>query len=988
MTDFLLNDTYNGFKVTRVVPLPELQCCLRELVHLKTQAKVLHIENDDPENVFCLSFQTLPNSSNGVAHILEHTVLCGSKKFPIKDPFFAMNRRSLNTFMNALTGSDFTCYPAATQIPQDFYNLLEVYLDAVFHPILDERSFMQEGHRIEFEDPNDKESPLLYKGIVFNEMKGALNSGNARMHEAILREMFPDITYGINSGGDPKNIPDLTYQELLDFHETFYQPSRCLFFFYGDMPLASHLDFIEEHTLSKANSLAPLPTIPAQPRFTTPIRKELSYPRAEEDDSFQDKSLISFGWLTCPVLDQETCLALGVLEVILLDTDASPLKKALLQSNSCKQVSSYLDTDISEVPLLIQLRGCNPENADKLEKIIFDTLQKVIQEGIPQEAIENAIHQYEFHRSEITGDHYPYGLTLFMRSCLLVQHGGTPEHGLIIHSLFDSMRKKTESDPHYFTNLIKKWIVENPHFVRMILKPDSELEGLEQTTEKLKLESIKDSLTEEQTQELVAQAETLKAFQELQEDEDLSVLPQVTLADIPKNVKEFPLSHEKIGNLTVYHHDCFTNEIGYADIFFELPSLTEEELIYTRILSIILTQIGCGTKDYEETLHYIQAHTGGIAAYLTLHMQASDHNMFYPAFALRGKALYRELPKLFPLLHDFIQYPNLTDSRRLHEILQKHFTALDSTMNQNALRYAINLSASCLNSPSYIANLWYGLDYYKVIKNLAENFEKEADNFITMLSSLVTKIFRQGPPDLVLSCSQKEYAHLKNEHFFGFTSLQTHKKDPWNCNIPVTPIESQGRFIASPVAFIGKVFTTISYTHPDAPYLNLCSFLFDNLTLHKKIREEGGAYGGGSVSNVLSGNYYFYSYRDPNIASSLSAFEEAIAQLADGQFDVQDLEEAKLEMIQDFDQPVSPGARADVAYHWLKEGKTKEMRQAFRQRLLAATKENIIAAVKKHIIPQYPTGKTIVFAGKELLESENAKLEAEGKIPLEIFPLR
>lgn len=988
MTDFLLNDTYNGFKVTRVVQLPELQCCLRELVHLKTQAKVLHIENDDPENVFCLSFQTLPNSSNGVAHILEHTVLCGSKKFPIKDPFFAMNRRSLNTFMNALTGSDFTCYPAATQIPQDFYNLLEVYLDAVFHPILDERSFMQEGHRIEFEDPNDKESPLLYKGIVFNEMKGALNSGSARMHEAILKEMFPNITYGINSGGDPKNIPDLTYQELLDFHETYYQPSRCLFFFYGNMPLAGHLDFIQEHTLDKAKPLAPLPPIPLQPRFTSPIRKELPYPSAEEDNSAQDKALISFGWLTCPVRDQETCLALGVLEVILLDTDASLLKKALLQSGFCKQVSSYLDTDISEAPLLIQLRGCNPENADKLEKIIFDTLQKVIQDGIPQEAIENAIHQYEFHRSEITGDHYPYGLTLFMRSCLLAQHGGQPESALIIHSLFDSMRKKTESDPHYFTNIIKKWIVENSHFVRMTLKPDSGLEGLEQMTEKLKLESIKNSLTEEQAQEIVAQADTLKAFQEMQEDEDLSILPQVTLADIPKNVKEFPLTHETIGNLTVYHHDCFTNEIGYADIFFELPSLTEKELIYTRILSILLTQIGCGTKDYEETLHYIQAHTGGIAAYLTLHMQASDHDKFYPALALRGKALHRELPKLFPLLHDFIQSPNLSDKRRLHEILQKHFTALDSTINQNALRYAINLSASCLNHPSYIANLWYGLDYYKVIKDLAENFEKEADNFIAVLSSLVNKIFRQGPPDLVLSCSKKEYDHLKSEEFYGLSRLETHAKDPWNCNIPVAPIESQGRIISSPVAFIAKVFTTICYTHPDAPYLNLCSFLFDNMTLHKKIREEGGAYGGGSVSNVLSGNYYFYSYRDPNIASSLSAFEEAIYQLADGQFDEQDLEEAKLEMIQDFDQPVSPGARADVAYHWLKEGKTNEMRQSFRERILAATKEDIIAAVKEHIIPQYPTGKTIVFAGKELLESENAKLEADGKAPLDIFPLR
>lgn len=986
MTHFnTLNSLYKDFKVTRIVPLPELQCILRELLHLPTGAKVLHIENDDPENVFCLSFQTLPSKSNGVAHILEHIVLCGSKKFPIKDPFFAMNRRSLNTFMNALTGSDFTCYPAATQTPQDFYNLLEVYIDAVFHPILDEMSMKQEGHRIEFEVPDDPTTPLTYRGIVFNEMKGALNSGDARMQEALLKEMFTDLTYGINSGGDPKNIPELTYQELLDFHQTYYQPSRCLFFFYGNMPLEKHLDFIQEYALKDALPLEPLPLIPLQRRFLEPKRLSLPYPVSAAEPT-KDKTIISFGWLTCHSLEQETCLALGILEVILLDTDASPLKKALLKSGLCKQVSSFIDSDISEIPLIIQLKGCNPDNADALEKIIRHTLQEVIDEGIPEQAIENAIHQYEFHRSEITGDYYPFGLTLFMRSGLLLQHGGKPEQGLIIHSLFDGIRKKSKENPTYFTGLLKKWIIDNSHFVRLSLLPDTELERHEQEEEKERLQKVKSTLNPEEIVALTKEAKALKAFQDDQETNDLDVLPKVSLNDIPKKARHIPLIEESHKHLNIYHHDCFTNDIDYADIFFELPHLTQKELMYARLLTVILTQVGANDRSYEETLDEIQANTGGVNSFLTLHIQASDHNQFSPSIALRGKALHRKTKHLFPLLYDFITSPNFSDRKRLKEIISKHYTALNSSLNQGALKYAINLSASGLTLPSYIANLWYGLDYYHFIRDLSENFASHLD-LIEILEKLVKKLFNQGPPDLVMACNKKEFEQLKSHHFYDFVKLKTENKKPWGHDLHLPSIASQGRIISSPVAFIGKVFTTVSYAHPDAPALNLSSFLFDNLTLHRKIREEGGAYGGGAVSNVLSGNYYFYSYRDPNIASSLNAFEEAIDNVLDGQFNDQDLEEAKMEMIQDFDQPISPGNRADVAYNWKKEGRSELLRQRFRESLLSTTCDDVIHAVKKHIVPQFKSGATVVFAGRDLLQTENEKLEAEGKLPFILRPL-
>ncbi len=434
-----IGQRYRNFQVTKSLRIDELQCQLIELTHLPTSARVMHIANEDPENLFCLSFQTLPDNSDGVAHILEHTVLCGSAKFPVKDPFFGMTRRSLNTFMNALTGADFTCYPAATQISKDFYNLLDVYLDAVFHPNLQLYSFLQEGHRLEFAVSSNPDSPLEYKGVVFNEMKGAMASAEARMHEALNKALFPDITYGYNSGGDPKEITNLTYGKLKEFHEKYYHPSRCLFFFYGNMPLEGHLDFIESQTLESTVMAPPLPPLPLQTRFKAPKVLHERYPIAF-DESTDHKTLIAFGWLTCHILDQEELLALSILEILLLSTDASPLKKALLKSGLCKQVSSYIDTDINEIPFTITVRGCNPENAAALKEVIYTTLKQVILTGIPLQQLENALHQMEFYRSEINGDSGPFGLSLFMRSALLKQHGADSEQGLKIHALSETLR--------------------------------------------------------------------------------------------------------------------------------------------------------------------------------------------------------------------------------------------------------------------------------------------------------------------------------------------------------------------------------------------------------------------------------------------------------------------------------------------------------------------------------------------------------------------
>lgn len=978
-----IGQEYHDFKVTKITEIQELHCQLIELVHLPTGAQVLHIANDDTENLFCLSFQTIPVSSNGVAHILEHTVLCGSKKFPVKDPFFAMQRRSLNTFMNALTGADFTCYPAATQVEQDFYNLLDVYIDAVFHPNLNELSFMQEGVRLEFSDLTDPKSSLEYKGVVFNEMKGAMSSSMTRLNETISGVLFPNITYGINSGGDPKEIPSLTYQQLRDFHKEFYHPSRCLFFFYGNLPLTNHLDFIKEKILDETVPVPPLPPIPLQPRFDHPHHVTVNYPVAADEET-EDKTLIAFGWLTCHILEQEEILALSILEIVLMETDASPLKMALLKSGLCKQASCYMDAEISEVPIIMTFKGCHADSAEDLEVFVRSTLNDIIEKGVTLSAIDNAIHQLEFFRSEITGDQVPFGLSLFMRSALLKQHGGDAENGLKIHSLFDKVRQHNIEDPGYFGSLIKKYFLDNPHFARVVLIPDKTVATRELEEEKAALAAIQKQLTPSRSRELIQKAQALTSFQEKQEEADLDILPKLTLDDVPRAPKVFALSQEKQGNLNVYHHSCFTNEIVYADLVFDLPEIAEKDLAYARLLTTLMSQMGCGGRDYAENLEYIQANTGGVGTSFTFNLQASDHTQFAPSFCLRGKALHRKVPKLFSLFGDMLQSMNFEDKARLKEIISKQYLSLQNGLGQNALKFAINLSAKGLDVPSKISYHWYGLEYFWTIEKLAKDFDSQAEWLVTKLNDLKAQMIGIGKPDLVITCDAEMYNAIKGNGFYGLSGLDIKTGKPWRGNYPLEPSTSQGRVIASPIAFQGKVLKTVSYTHPDAPFLSLAAFLMDNLYLHTSLREQGGAYGGGAASNVMPANFYFYSYRDPNILSSWNAFDAAVKSLSAGDFEDIDVEEAKMEIIQGLDMPAAPGSRGDIAYGALREGRSLEVRQTYRNRIIEATRQDIIEAVTKHIVPNLPLAATVIFAGKELLDKENAKLVALGLPPLPI----
>ena len=574
-----------------------------------------------------------------------------------------------------------------------------------------------------------------------------------------------------------------------------------------------------------------------------------------------------------------------------------------------------------------------------------------------------------------------------MRSALLKQHKVNPEEGLKIHSLFEEVHKKVLADPLFFSHLIRKHLLENSHFVRIVMIPDKELNAKELAEERAKLDKIRAQLTENNTQELIEQAKKLDKFQKKQEEESLDVLPKVTLADVPVLSSHFLLQQEKIGNLNVYHHNTFTNQIIYADLIFNLPELQEEDLSLVRLFTYLMTQMGAGGRSYAENLEYIQAHTGGIGVALSLNLQARDFNSFFPALKIRGKALHRKANKLFPFLYDLATSVDFNDVNRLISVLQKHYTGLETSLNQSAMQYAINLSASGLDTPSKIVNEWYGLDYFLKIRKIAQNIHQEIPALIEKMKLYQKKLLCLENPDLVITCESAMYDELRRHGFYGLSNLETHPYKPWKLDLPLPKLHPQGIIISSQVAFTGKVFKTVPYVDPHSPALALAACLFDNTSLHRQLREQGGAYGGGSVSNSLAGNFYFYSYRDPNIASTLEAFDDSVHQLMKGHFSQRELEEGKLEIIQSLDDPIAPGSRGIYAYSWLREGKTIELRQAFRDKLLSLTRKEVIEAVKEHVASKMMQGRTIVFAGRELLEKENSLLKAKGFPMLSIQPI-
>lgn len=969
---YKVNQKINNFTVTKYQPIDEIKVELIELKHDILGTEIIKIKNDDDENLFCISFKTWPEDSFGEAHVLEHTVLCGSDKFPVKDPFFSMLRRSLNTFMNALTGSDFTCYPASSLVEKDFYNLFEVYIDAVFHPKIDRLSFLQEGHRFDFSKSDDASSNLIYKGIVYNEMKGSMANPDNILFQKMLENLVPDLPYKFNSGGEPKEIPNLTHENLKKFHETYYHPSRSIIFLYGNLDLEKQLDFIEENALKNATKKPKLGLIPKQKRFSKKKVVEDRYPISEKE-SKEDGSIISFGYLTCPIEEQIDLYGLLLLDNILMGTDGSYLKLNILKSNLCKEVESVFDTEMSEAAYILICRDCKSENKDALFNVIKVTLEKLIETKIDPKIIDAALHQLEFSRTEISSGLGPYGLTLFFRSALAKQLGVAPETALVIHTLFKTLREKLK-DPTYLENLIKKYFLENTHLVELTLKADAHLTAELEMEERKKLDDIQSNLEPNQIEKILKDAKDLNEFQKKLEKNSIDCLPKIAINDVPKKNKDFTLQIEELGKFKIFHHDVFTNDIAYVDLLFDLPELSLKEMCLLPLFSSLVTDIGAGTRNYIENLNYIQAYTGGISSDISLNVQADNFESIIPSISISTKALYRNVDKMFLLIKDTVGNPIFSDVNRIKECLLQQYSFLENSIVQSSMSYATLQSQSSLTLAAFLSSKFNGIDYLNNLKVLIKDLDKNIRPLIEELLALKEKVFCINNAHLVISSNGDFYKNLKKNNFYSLLDLEFKNLKPFSKNFEIEKIKSDANFISSPVAFSASSYRTIGFLHNDSPALLITSKLFTNKILHKKIREEGGAYGSGANFSPTTALFTFFGYRDPHISSTLQAFKFAINEIASGNFSAEDIDEAKLGIIQKTDVPITPGARAITAYSWLRANKTDMMRQEFRDKILNSNKEDIIRAVKDNLLNQIDNAITSIFSSKELFDKEKPNI--------------
>ncbi len=961
----------HGFCVERIDALPSINATMIRLQHQQTGARFMHLERDDDNHLFAVGFRTPPDDSTGVAHILEHTALCGSKKFPVRDPFFSMLKRSLNSFMNAMTASDWTLYPFSSMNRKDFQNLLDIYLDAAFFPNLTERDFSQEGHRLEFAEIDNPQSPLEYKGVVYNEMKGAMSDPSSLLSRRMGRHLYPTTTYRHNSGGEPSDIPNLTWQQLRDFHARFYHPSNSWFFSSGNLELPALLATVEARVLKQFDRLELDSEVPAEQPLLTPQQVVELYP-LDAGEPLEKRSMVQVAWLTNDINDSFERLAMSLLQTLLLGNPAAPLYKALLDSGLGANLApgaGYHDDNRSTY-FAAGLQGTDPEQQLAIEKLIVETLEQVATEGFSRERIDGAIHRLEFSSREVTGDSYPYALLLLMRLMGPWIHGGDPLAALNFEENLERLQQELDKGP-FFEQLIRRQLLDNPHRVTLLLKPDTELGPQQQAQVRAELDRITAGLNEDEKQQLVEQGLALKKAQE--EPEDLSCLPTLELNDIPPQEHAVAVSQERLGPVNSYWFDQPTNGIATVALNFGLDGLTEEQLAYLPIFSSLLSQIGAGKRDYLQMAERMEAVTGGISARTSLLDCPDRLDDYLATFELKGKALVRNCQPLFELLTDMLQTPDFNDLQRLHTVLNQLKISLENSVPQSGHTYAARVAAAGLTAAARLREDWSGLSQVAVIREYAGKQPDELQPLADSLAQIARQLFNTRQLQAAITVEKTHFAPFRAE----LAGLIDRLPQPVEPAVAITasfePVPKRCGIIWSlPVNYVTRVFRAVAYTHPDSAALMVLAKLLRAEFLHREIREQGGAYGGLASYNAEAGVFSLLSYRDPHLLRTLQVYDQAIDWAAAGQFDSVSVKEAILAVFSDLDKPLSPAGVGAQEFANLRQGMTLEMRNRMRQQLLQVDAEALQAVAAKYL--QQVLSAVSVLAGETALQQANEQL--------------
>jgi presequence protease len=956
-------ETIGGYTIRRRESLDRLDGAYLELEHDRTGARHIHIESIDDNNAFAVFFPTVPKDSTGVAHILEHVVLAGSQRYPVRDPFFSMTRRSLATFMNAMTSADWTMYPFSTRNAKDFMNLLDVYLDATFFPRLSEDSFKQEGIRFEFEDPADPKSGLRYKGVVFNEMKGALATPQAAVQRAIGRTMFPGLTYSYISGGDPEDIPNLTWDQLRQFHATHYHPSNAYFYTYGNLPLDQTLEVIERNVLSRFQRIDPDTTIPDVKRFTRPIKAVEPYAVTPNEDG-KRKSQALVAWVTVPTGDSFQQLAMKVLAEVLMSNAGSPLRKALIDSGlgTAMADGSGFQDDYRESVFGAGLKDVASEDAEKVQEVVLETLRKLAAEGVDQTHVDAVIHRLEFEKRERSNAGFPYALKLLFTCLAPYYYGGDPYDALNFDADLEHLQK-ARKEARFFENLIRAELIDNMHRALLTIEPDPQLEERKRRKELDRLAAVEASLTEEEKRRIVEEALRLKADQEAKQD--LSALPTLELSDIPMKFEDIPSRDARVKEAAIEFFPQPTNGITYLDIRSDFAALSLEQKELLPLFSRVLTQSGAAGQDYVQIAERIAALTGGVGAAPQVQSLAAQED-YLQSFVLSGRALDRNAKPFVDLLADLTARLEL-EPKRLKEVIAEMATRLESSIAGLGFQFAILRAHSKLTSEGAINDRLQGIGMLHVMRRLAKIEEKDLADLIKKLDAIRMRLFRSGAIRFVVTCEDGMIDTLQ-PLLAGLVDALPTGAQTGTAEKP-KPLEPAPEALTAPVpvAFNVRIFKTVRYTNPDAAALLVLANYVRDTFLHRELREKGGAYGGYAQAGIGSGTFYFGSYRDPNIVRTYEIYDQAVTWVTDSEIDPEALKEAILGACGDVDPLESPDIKGRREATNRLTGFTRDERERFKQRLLEVTADDLRRAARAYLTLAHPVQVTV--AGAELVEA-------------------
>ncbi len=907
------------------------------LKHNKTGARVALLSNDDDNKVFYIGFRTPPRDSTGVAHIIEHSVLCGSDKFPVKDPFIELAKGSLNTFLNAMTYPDKTVYPVASCNDKDFQNLMDVYLDAVFHPDIyrEEKIFRQEGWHYELEDEDDD---LTINGVVYNEMKGAYSSPDDVLWREIMNSLYPHTAYAVESGGDPDVIPELTYEDFLAFHEKYYHPSNSYIYLYGNMDMAQKLAFIDEEYLSHYDALEVDSGLASEPAFDTVVKLEKEYP-IMESESEEHNTYLSYNISLGEATDRKLCFGVGVLADVLCMVPAAPVKQALLDAGIGTDLQCAFDMGVKQPYFSIVAKNADAGQQEEFVRIIEDKLRELSEEGLDKKTLQATINRDEFKYREADFGSYPKGLMYGLNMLESWLYDDSKPFYYV--ELLDTYRElKEAASTSWFEDLISRYLVENPHKSIVVVKPVKGLTGRKEKELANLLAARKAAMGKEEIRRIVGETKALREYQEAPSArEDLEKIPLLTRADMRKEAAPYYNEEKKVGDTTLLYHDIYTNGIGYLRFLFDLRQVPEELFPYVGILKLMIGLVDTKKRGYGELYNEINLQTGGIDPVVNTYTDAEDLSRYTATFDLKVKTLYENLPQAFALAEEILTESVYEDPKRLFELIAEARSEKQAHMMTAGHTLAAGRALSYLSKPACVLEHMNGIPFYRLLEELESDFDGRKEELARKLRQVTRCIFR--PENLLVDYTAPKEGLAGIEPLVEELKRSLFTEPIEGTGYDPVPVKKNEGLMSS--AQIQYVCRAGNFTDKGLPYtgaLRVLRVMMGYDYLWTQVRVKGGAYGC-MCSFGKSGDSYFVSYRDPNLEKTIDVYEKAADYIAGFEADERTMTQYIIGAVSEMDMPMTPAAKGAYSLGGYMTHYPYERVQQDRDELLAADADTI-----------------------------------------------